>query len=51
MTAPGNPWRPDQPHDQVLALTPWHELESGAVLKACIEARAALAARVRHQTL
>jgi Fic family protein len=43
MTNLDTPWRPDQPHNQLLALPPSHELESRAVLKACIEARAALA--------
>jgi Fic family protein len=36
-------WRPEQPHNQLPALPPVHELESRVVLKACIEARAALA--------
>ncbi|MDP2096490.1 MAG: Fic/DOC family N-terminal domain-containing protein, partial [Hydrogenophaga sp.] len=36
-------WHPEQPHNQLSALPPAHELESRAVLKACIEARAALA--------
>lgn len=36
-------WRPNLPHNQLPALPPAHELESRAVLKACIEARAALA--------
>lgn len=43
MTGPGTPWRPELPHNQLPALPPAHELESRAVLKACIEARAALA--------
>lgn len=43
MTGPGTPWRPESPHNQLPALPPAHELESRAVLKACIEARAALA--------
>ena len=36
-------WRPDQPHNQLPKLPPAAELESRAVLKSCIEARAALA--------
>jgi Fic family protein len=36
-------WRADQPYNQLPTLPPIHELESRAVLKACIEARAALA--------
>lgn len=36
-------WHPEQPHNQLPALPPAHELETRAVLKACIEARAALA--------
>lgn len=36
-------WHPAQPHNQLPALPPGHELETRAVLKACIEARAALA--------
>jgi Fic family protein len=36
-------WHPDQPCDPLAALPPAHELESRLVLKACIEARAALA--------
>lgn len=36
-------WRPDQPHNQLPVLPPSQELESRAVLKTCIEARAALA--------
>ena len=36
-------WHPEQPHNQLPALPPAHELESRTVLKACIEARAALA--------
>ena len=36
-------WRPDQPHNQLPTLPPAAELESRAVLKSCIEARAALA--------
>jgi Fic family protein len=43
MTDPDTPWRPDQPHNQLPSLPPAGELESRAVLKACIEARAALA--------
>ena len=40
-TAPA--WNPEQPHNQLPALPPAHELETRAALKACIEARAALA--------
>ena len=36
-------WRPDKPHNQLPPLPPSLELESRAVLKACITARAALA--------
>lgn len=36
-------WRPDQPHNQLPTLPPGHDLESKAVLRACIAARAALA--------
>src|SRR5574343_914806 len=36
-------WHPEQPHNQLPALPPAHELETRAVLKACIEARTALA--------
>ncbi|MCK6434382.1 MAG: Fic family protein [Burkholderiaceae bacterium] len=43
MTDLDTPWRPELPHNQLPALPPAHELESRAVLKACIEARAALA--------
>jgi hypothetical protein len=43
MTDPDTTWRPDLPHNQLPALPPASELESRAVLKACIEARAALA--------
>jgi len=36
-------WSPDKPHNQLPPLPPTQELESHAVLKACITARAALA--------
>lgn len=36
-------WHPEQPHNRLPALPPPQELETRAVLKACIEARAALA--------
>ena len=36
-------WRPDQPHNQLPTLPPGHDLESKAVLRACIAARVALA--------
>ncbi len=37
------PWRPDKPYNQLPPLPPAAELETRAVLKRCIEARAALA--------
>ena len=43
MTDAAPAWLPERPHNQLPALPPVHELESRAVLKACIEARAALA--------
>lgn len=43
MTDRDSPWRPELPHNQLPALPPARELECRAVLKACIEARAALA--------
>ena len=43
MTDAAPAWHPEKPHNQLPALPPAHELESRAVLKACIEARAALA--------
>jgi Fic family protein len=43
MTSFASPWRPELPHNQLPALPPTRELESRAVLKACIEARVALA--------
>ena len=43
MTDRDSPWRPELPHNQLPTLPPARELESHAVLKACIEARAALA--------
>ena len=43
MTGLNPRWRPELPHNQLPALPPARELESRAVLKACIEARAALA--------
>ena len=43
MGGAATPWNPDLPHNHLPALPPAHELESRAVLKACIEARAALA--------
>ena len=36
-------WQPDRAHNQLPTLPPEHELESKAVLRACIAARAALA--------
>ena len=44
MTDAAPAWHPERPHNQLPALPPAHDLESRAVLKACIEARAALAA-------
>lgn len=43
MTAAAPVWLPAKPYNQLPALPPGQELESRAVLKACIEARAALA--------
>jgi Fic family protein len=43
MTNAAPAWNPEQPHNQLPALPPASELETRAVLKACIEARAALA--------
>jgi Fic family protein len=43
MTIPERPWRPEVPYNQLPALPPRRELESRTVLKACIEARSALA--------
>ncbi len=43
MTDAVTAWHPELPHNQLPALPPAHELESRAVLKACIEARVALA--------
>ena len=43
MTDAALAWNPEQPHNHLPALPPAHELETRAVLKACIEARAALA--------
>ena len=43
MTDPDSPWRPEQPYNQLPPLPPERELETRAVLKACIEARVALA--------
>jgi hypothetical protein len=40
---PASRWLPDQPHNRLATLPPKCDLESRAVLKACIEARAALA--------
>jgi Fic family protein len=37
-------WSPDRPHDHLLALSKGESLETPPVLRACIEARAALAA-------
>jgi len=43
MSNPSHLWRAETPHNQLPALPPAHDLESKAVLKACITARAALA--------
>ena len=43
MTGPTFRWRPELPHQQLPTLPPNCDLESRVVLKACIEARAALA--------
>lgn len=43
MNQPAVAWRPELPHNSLPALPPAQELESRAVLKACIVARAALA--------
>ena len=39
----GSVWRPDRPYDELPNLPPEAELETRAVLKACVTARAALA--------
>ena len=43
MTGPPPTWRPELAHNRLPALPPVVDLETRAVLKACIEARAALA--------
>ncbi len=43
MSDPLPPWRAEAPYNQLPPLPPRHDLESKAVLKACITARAALA--------
>ncbi|MGA1288734.1 MAG: Fic/DOC family N-terminal domain-containing protein, partial [Rubrivivax sp.] len=43
MNSAASHWQPALPHNQLPALPPAFDLESRAVLKACIEARAALA--------
>jgi Fic family protein len=43
MTAPKPTWHPERPYNQLPELPPLAELETRTVLKACIEARAALA--------
>ena len=43
MKRPSPDWHPEQPYNQLPALPPDFDLESRTVLKACIEARAALA--------
>ena len=42
MTNPQRPWQADRPYNQLPPLPPKAELETRAVLKRCIEARAAL---------
>lgn len=51
MTNAAPAWQPDNPHNQLPALPPLHELENRAVLKACIEACAALAELTSNQTM
>lgn len=43
MTAVPSPWQPDKPYNRLPALPPRGELETKAVLKQCITARAAVA--------
>ncbi len=43
MSSTGLPWQPGLPHNTLPLLPPGHDLESKAVLKRCIVARAALA--------
>ncbi|WP_077003106.1 protein adenylyltransferase Fic [Variovorax sp. KK3] len=43
MTSKTPTWRPDRPYDELPALPPTADLESKAILKQCITARAALA--------
>jgi Fic family protein len=43
IAAPANLWRPDKPFDSLPALPPPKDLETRAILKRCIQARAALA--------
>jgi Fic family protein len=43
MKSPTPSWHPEQPYNQLPQLAPGSDLESRTVLKACIEARAALA--------
>lgn len=51
MTDAAPAWLPEKPHNQLPALPPAHELESRAVLKACIEARTALAELIPNQAM
>ena len=44
-------WRPDVPHNDLPPLPPHHDLESKAVLKRCVGARAALAELKQAATL
>jgi Fic family protein len=44
-------WRPDLPHNDLPLLPPHHDLESRAVLKQCVGARAALAELKQAATL
>ena len=43
MNAPEAVWRPEAPYNQLPPLPPLQEVETKAVLRACITARAALA--------
>ena len=38
-------WRPDEPYNDLPPLPPAQELETKLILKQCVEARSALAAR------
>jgi len=45
------PWVPEKPFNDIPLLPPAKELETKAVLKLCIEARAALAELIPNQTV